>query len=243
MVTLAFVIFLVVHGLIHLMGFAKAFGYADLPGLTLPISPAMGVLWLLAAGLFLAAAIAIYASPRVWWILGALAIVASMVAIVPSWRDAKAGALANAVVLAGVALGALAYGPTSLRAAYDRDVRAELLASRAAGAPVLTDADLAPLPAPVQRYLRASGVVGQPRVLDMFVRMHGRIRGAPDAPWMPFTSEQHSTWGDRPSRMFYMTATRAMIPIQGYHRFVGPPASMRIKAAALVPVVDMLATR
>jgi hypothetical protein len=239
MVTLAFIIFLVVHGLIHVLGFARAFGYADLPGLTLPIPPAMGVIWLLAAGLFLAAAVAIYASPRVWWILGLLALVASMVAIVPSWRDAKAGALANAVVLAGVAIGTLAFGPTSLRAAYDRDVRAEVLASRAAGAPVVTDADLAPLPAPVQRYLRASGVVGQPRVLDMFVRMHGRIRGAPDAPWMPFTAEQHSTWSDRPSRMFYMTATRAMIPIQGYHRFVGPPASMRIKAAALVPVVDM----
>ncbi len=132
MVTLAFVIFLVVHGLIHVMGFAKAFGYADLPGLTLPISPAMGVLWLVSACLFLAAAIAIYASPRVWWILGGLAVVASMVAIMPSWRDAKAGAVANAVVLAGVAFGALACGPSSLRAAYDRDVRAELLASRAA---------------------------------------------------------------------------------------------------------------
>jgi hypothetical protein len=239
MVSLAFVIFLVVHGLIHLMGFAKAFGYADLPGLTLPITPAMGVLWLLAAGLFLAAAVAIYASPRVWWIVGSLAVVASMIAITPSWRDAKAGALANAVVLAGVAFGALAYGPTSLRAAYDRDVRAELRASGGGVAPVVTDADLAPLPVPVQRYLRASGVVGQPRVLDMFVRMHGRIRGAPDAPWMPFTAEQHNTWGDRPSRMFYMTATRAMIPIQGYHRFIGTLASMQIKAAALFTVVDM----
>ena len=39
---------LTVHGLIHLMGFAKAFGYADLPQLSQPISREWGVLWLLA---------------------------------------------------------------------------------------------------------------------------------------------------------------------------------------------------
>ena len=31
-------VLLAVHGLIHLMGFAKAFGYAQLPQLTQPIS-------------------------------------------------------------------------------------------------------------------------------------------------------------------------------------------------------------
>ena len=29
------------------------------------------------------------------------------------------------------------------------------------------------------------------------------------------------------------------IPVQGYHRYVGPSATMRVKAAALVPVVDV----
>jgi hypothetical protein len=32
-----------VHGLIHLIGFAKGFGYADLPQLTQPISRAWGL--------------------------------------------------------------------------------------------------------------------------------------------------------------------------------------------------------
>jgi len=238
--TLVFAAFLVVHGLIHVMGFAKAFGYADLPGLTVPVSPTMGLIWLGAACLFLASALAIYACPRVWWLLGVAAVAVSTVAIAPSWRDARAGAIANVVVLAGVVFGALAYGPTSLRASYDRDVVTTLAAVSGDGRVlVVTDADLAPLPAPVQRYLRASGAVGQPRVRSMVVRMHGRIRSAPDAPWMPFSSEQHNTLGDVPTRLFYMTATRAMVPIQGYHRFVGAPASMVVKAAAVIPVVDV----
>jgi hypothetical protein len=239
MVTLAFVVFLVVHGLIHVLGFVKAFGYADLPALTLPIAPAVGVLWQVAACLFLAAALAVYACPRVWWLLGGLALVVSMVAIVPSWRDAKIGAAANGLVLIGVVFGALTYGPTSLRAAYDRDVDAALSTATRDRSSVVTDADLAGLPLPVQRYLRASGVVGQPRVVDMQVRIHGRIRSAPDAVWMPFTAEQHNTFGRTPARLFYMTATRAMVPVQGYHRFAGTPASMRIRAAAVVPLVDV----
>ncbi len=41
---------LALHGLIHAMGFAKAFGLAELPQLVQPISRAMGVAWLLAGG-------------------------------------------------------------------------------------------------------------------------------------------------------------------------------------------------
>ncbi|WP_157898948.1 DUF6544 family protein [Luteitalea pratensis] len=234
-----FTLFLVLHGLIHVMGVAKAFGYADLPGLTLPISPGMGLAWEAAACLFVAAAVAIYTDPRHWWILGLCAVAVSMIAIVPSWRDAKFGAAANGLAIVGVVFGVLAYGPASLRAAYERDVNASFTRADPQARRVVTEADLAALPSPVQRYLRVAGVVGQPRVREMFVRMHGRIRGGREMAWMPFSSEQHNRFGDTPSRMFYMTATRALLPIQGYHRFVASAASMLIKAAALVPVVDM----
>jgi hypothetical protein len=187
---LAFAILLTVHGLIHLLGFAKAFELAELPQLTRPIPPLIGVVWLAAAVLFLLAAGALFVWPRWWWAIGAGAIAVSMVAIVPSWADAKFGALANLVVLIGVAYGFLAHGPVSLRAAYERDVERLLPASPAAD--VLTDADLAHLPAPVQRYLRTSGVIGQPRVRNFRVRLHGRIRSGPDARWMRFTAEQHN---------------------------------------------------
>ena len=42
--TIVFAIVLVVHGLIHLLGVAKAFGMADLPRLTQPIPPSFGLL-------------------------------------------------------------------------------------------------------------------------------------------------------------------------------------------------------
>lgn len=59
-----------VHGLVHLMGFAKAFGYAELPQLTQPISAEMGVAWLAAGLLVIASAVTTVASPRSTWIVG-----------------------------------------------------------------------------------------------------------------------------------------------------------------------------
>ena len=44
---------------------------------------------------------------------------------------------------------------------------------------------------------------------------------------------------DEPARLFYLTGSMFAIPVQGYHRYVGPSATMRVKAAALVPVVDV----
>ena len=91
--------FLVVHGLIHLLGTAKAFGWAELPQLTRPISPALGAAWLLTAMLFVGAAAALFVWPRGWWVIALCAVVLSTLVIIPSWTDAKVGALANVVIL------------------------------------------------------------------------------------------------------------------------------------------------
>jgi hypothetical protein len=147
-----------------------------------------------------------------------------------SWEDAKAGALANAIVLAGVAFGFLSQGPFSLRAEYFRDVDGHV--SAVPSAEPITDADLAHLPAPVQRYLRVAGVVGQPRVRNYRVTMHGRIRDSRQGRWMPFASEQHNV-GDPPARLFYLNASMSGVPVRGYHRYARSSASMRVKAAAL----------
>ena len=83
-----FAFIIALHGLIHLMGPAKAFGYADLPQLTQPISRGMGGVWLVAAVLTLAAVAALFIWPRGWWMVGAAALALSQVAIFTSWSDA-----------------------------------------------------------------------------------------------------------------------------------------------------------
>jgi hypothetical protein len=231
--TTGFAVLLVLHGLIHLLGAAKAFGWATLSQLREPIAVGTGGLWLAAAILFIAAAGSLYWWPRGWWAVGAVAVAASIAAILPSWSGAKFGLIPNAIITVAVVFGFLSQGPFSLRAEYDRDVQSR--SRRRVSLERVTDADLAALPDAVQRYLRMTGVIGQPRVHDFRVRMHGRIRNGPDGRWMPFAAEQYNVI-DTPARLFYLTASMFLIPVQGYHRYVGANATMRVKAAAVIPV-------
>ncbi len=152
----AFATLLAVHGVVHALGFAKAFGLAELTGLTQPISRAIGALWLLAGLAFVASSGLFAASWPFWWALAAVAIVLSQVALGASWRDAKYGTLVNALVLAGVILGALGAGPAILGTHELRDTTASV-------APETADAgEIADLPAPIRRCLLAAGVTGRP---------------------------------------------------------------------------------
>jgi hypothetical protein len=226
---------LIVHGLIHGMGFAKAFGYASLPQLTQPISRGMGVGWVIAGLLVCASAVLLVTQPAAGWVLGAIALVVSQAVIMSAWRDAWAGTLANVVLLAAVAYGFLTQGPWSFRAQFERDVQHGL--ARPLVATVVTESDIASLPDAMQRYLRATGVVGQPRVQNYHLRFRGRIRGTPDDAWMPFVAEQQS-FADEPTRLFFMRARMFGLPIFVFHRLADGHATMRVRIAAAVPIVD-----
>lgn len=224
------------HAALHALGVLKAFDLAALPQLSVPISRPLGALWGVAGLLLLAAAVALVAAPQAFWWLGAVGLVLSQGVIVSSWADARAGTVANVALLLGVLIGAAAWGPFGLRADYHRRVERGLAAAPPVGPPVI-EADLAPLPEPVRRYLRLVGVVGQPRPSGYRVHMRGRIRGAADAPWMPFVAEQHSFF-DPPQRLFWMEATRGGLPVDVLHTYEPEGARMRVRVLSLFPMVD-----
>lgn len=130
----------------------------------------------------------------------------------------------------------LSRGPSSFRAEYARLAAAELARSSSSG--IVTDADLDALPVPVARYVRLSGAVGRPRVGNFRATIRGRIRGAGDAGWMPFTGEQVNRLGPDPSRFFLIDARMFGLPVDVFHAFVGASATMRVKVLSLVEIVN-----
>ena len=93
------------------------------------------------------------------------------------------------------------------------------------------------LPEPVQRFLRFSGVPDSPVPRQMKVKMRGRIRSSPDGPWMKLRSEQVNRF-HRPFRAFIMTAWRMGIPATGLHLYKDATATMEIRLAGLLKIVD-----
>ena len=227
---------IVLHGLVHLMGPAKAFALAELPQLTAPVSRAMGVAWLVAAVAMGATALLFALSVRSWWIVGLAAVVLSQSVIVSSWGDAKSGTLVNVILLALVLYGFLSGGPFSFAAEYRRAVSSRL-ADAPSSQPLLTEADLEHLPEPVRRYIRLTGSVGRPQVHHIRATWRGRIRAGPDEPWMPFTAEQVNVV-DEPARFFLMDARKSGLPVDVYHAFQDGAASMRVRLLSMIPVAD-----
>ncbi len=230
-----FVVLLLLHGGIHLIGFAKAFGLAAASRLILPIGRPAGVAWLLAALAFVAGALLVAQGSRLWWVAVAPAILLSQTVIALSWIDARWGTIPNLIALLPVALALLDLRSTSLRSMYQERVTQAPPPERTSQ--IVTEADLAPLPPLVQAYLRRTGVVGEPRVYDVRARFHGRIRGKPDGAWMSFRSEQINTYAP-PSRLFFMEASLLGVPFDALHLYVGPSATMQVRVASLVDVVD-----
>ena len=232
------VVILIAHGLLHLLGAAKGLAWAPVATLTEPIEPALGVVWLAAAIALVAAGALFAARARMWWVAGIAGLVISQAVILTSWSDAREGTLANVVLLVALGYELAAQGPGSYRAEYRRRVVTALRASVPGAGPVVTEADLARLPAPVAEHVRRSGAVGQPRVSSLRATIHGRIRASATSRWMTYSGEQVNTYGPTPSRLFWMDATMFGLPVDVLHVFVGESATMRVRLCSALRMVN-----
>lgn len=224
------------HAAVHLLGFAKAFGLAEVSALQQPISKPLGTLWLGAALLLACSSILVLASPSSWWFVAGLAVIFSEIAIVTSWQDAKFGTLANLVVLVLGSVSALNASPASFRSRFRADVTRGL-AAQATNSAIVTEADLVALPAPVSAYLRYTGAVGKPRVRNFHAVFRGQIRRKPAGDWMNFNATQQSFVAPA-ARLFLLESSMFGVPFDAFHRYVGSTATMQVKVASLFTVVD-----
>lgn len=103
---------------------------------------------------------------------------------------------------------------------------------------VVRRGDLAALPPPVRRYLRAVLREGQPRIERGRMEQRGTFRGDAAAPWRPFTATQHVTV--RPPG-FVWDATIEMLPgipvrvVDAYHDGRG---LLRATLGGVLPVME-----
>ncbi len=102
---IAFILLVLLHGLIHILGFVNAFGLAEVKQLTVPIPKMLGILWLIAFLLSVALAVVFALGFPYWWALALLVATVSQVLIFSSWRDAKYGSVVNGILLVAGVMG------------------------------------------------------------------------------------------------------------------------------------------
>lgn len=229
---IAFWIFIIVHGLIHLFGFVKAFGLSDVKQLTLPISKPFGVIWLLAFIFFVIAAIMFAFKHSYWWWFGFIAVVTSQILIIFFWQDAKFGTIANVIILIAAITGC---ATSTFYSTYQHDVKTGLQQKAYFQHSQLTETDIQHLPEPIKKYIRFTGSIGKPKVSNFKIEFTGKIRKDEQSAWMPFSSEQYN-FMHTPTRIFFMKAVMKGLPVAVYHCFKNGDAFMDIRLLSLLKV-------
>ena len=115
MKTIVFIIILV-HGLIHLMGFAKAFGMTEISELILPISRGWGVLWLLTSLTLILSGLFWWLNLGYWWVPAVIGIILSQILVFAFWQDALYGSIPNVIILIVIISGFVRHTPPDFHA-------------------------------------------------------------------------------------------------------------------------------
>lgn len=229
-----FTFILFIHGLIHLMGFAKAYSYANISQLTREISKPSGFFWLLATILFITSAAMFFLKKDSWPMLAIAAVVISQVLIIMVWKDAKFGTMANVVILL---IAILSWGSQHFEAQFKKDVETNLERTNRISTELMAEADIQSLPQPVQKYLRYVGVLNKPKVKNIKIVFDGEMRDK-GKDWFKFRSVQYNFFDD-PTRLFFMKAKMFGVTVPGYHNYHAASASMDIRLFGLFPIVQV----
>ncbi len=228
-------ILILIHGIIHLLGFTKAFRPADVSQLTQSISKTGGMFWLATALLFVVSFCLLLLDSPVWWPPAVPALIVSQILILQSWTDAKYGTIANLIITLPVVVAFLGALPSSFQNRYKAEVQRRLVP--VPSMPAMTAEDISHLPNVVQRYLSCVGTVGKPRVSNFRAVLGGVMRREKQESWLPISSRQYDFFDD-PTRLFYIRSSYFGVPFDGLHSYIGSNATMGIKIAHIFQVAD-----
>jgi hypothetical protein len=142
------------------------------------------------------------------------------------------------LALIGAVLWLLAKRGPDLAAEYRHQLQSETASDAARARPMVTEAEIAHLPAPVQRYMRMNGSIGKPRVASVHLAFDMEMFQKPGQAGMPGPAEQYDRF-DPPKRLFFMQSRMYGLPVAVLHDYKGAKASMRVRLASLFNVVDL----
>lgn len=229
-----FSVLLIVHSLIHLLGFLKAFNLANITQIAKTISKPIGVIWLLATIFFLITAVLILLKSNYWLLIGLISVITSQVLIFLFWQDAKFGTIANIIILIGIILN---YGSFRFERNFLCDVNQLIVQNNFSNNEIITENDIKHLPEIVKKYLAYTNVINKPKVKNFRAVFCGNMRSR-GKDFFEFTSEQYNFF-DNPARLFFMKGKMFGLTVPGYHKYIDAKASMNIKLFGLIPIIKV----
>ncbi len=236
-----FAIIIILHALLHLLGFIKEYKLAQVSqisgetifGLSDTAKRVAGAMWMVACLSFLVTVGQYLRGSDSWWIWAIASAVISQLLIILYWHDAKAGTAANIIILAVTVFG---YGQWSFNRMVDAEAD-KIIATSRNTSKVVTEEMIHGLPAPIQRWLSNSGVIGKPLPYNLRLKQTGNMRTAPSQAWMELEAEQYFNI-EEPAFVWQVHTRMKGMPVNGRDKYVEGKGSMLITASGLIRIVD-----
>jgi hypothetical protein len=233
---MVFLVLVLIHGLIHIFGFLKAFDLVDLNELTIPVTRPAGFIWLVASILFLTYGILNFTEVKNVWIIGFIAVLLSQFLVIYYWRDAKFATIPNIIILVAVLF---SYSNRVFENLIYKEASGLLSEIRYDNPAILAENDIRHLPPPVQKWLLNSGALGQSIILNGRVEQKILMKMKPDQKnWYPAKAIQY-TFIDKPAFIWGVDVEmNTLMKFKGRDKFVDGKGEMLIKMNSLIKIVD-----
>ncbi len=231
-----FLIIVLLHGLIHLLGFVKGFGFKEVKELTLPISKPMGFIWLTATIIFLTYGILYLANSKYAWFFGTVGVVLSQILIIIFWKDAKIGTIPNILILV---VSVSSFGYYRFQNLVHKETIRLIGHNKMVQNKIIDENDIKELPEPVKNWLRNSGAVGKPFISIGKVTQKAEMKMKPEQEnWMTASAIQYTTF-DNPAFIWKVDVKmNSLLNFQGRDKFENGKGEMLIKMNSLINVVN-----
>lgn len=231
----AFLILVIIHGIIHTLGFLKGYDLKEIKELTLPISKPIGAIWLIVAVLLLLYGLLYILNTKYAWVVGMLAAVLSQILIILYWKDARFGTIPNLVILV---ISVIAYGQYNFQRLVHLETTQLMSHNDISKQRIITDKEIAELPRVIQKWLYRSEVIGRPMqgIGKIIQRAEMQLK-SDQKNWLSATAVQYTSI-DNPA--FIWIADVKMNPLlffRGRDKFEKGKGAMLIKLNALFNIV------
>lgn len=233
---IVFLITVLLHGLIHLLGFVKGLELKEVKELALPISKPIGFTWLTATILLLTYGVLHLLNSKYAWLIGILAVALSQILVILFWKDAKFGTIPNIIILA---VSMISFGYYNFQKIIQQETVQLLSKNFNKESRTLNENDLTNLPVPVQKWLKNSGIIGKHPISYGKVTQIAEMQMKPAQDnWLTATAIQYTTI-DNPAFIWSVDVKmNSLLNFQGRDKFEEGKGEMLIKMNSLFNIVN-----
>ncbi|WP_286760718.1 DUF6920 family protein [Salegentibacter sp. UBA1130] len=233
---IALIILIGLNGIIHLIGFFKAYRIGEFNAILQPVSKIFGIFWFLIFLLFAITVVLILIHSNYWWLSGFLAVIFSQVLIFNYWYDAKLGTFANLIILLAAIV---AYSDFNFKNLVKRERIALFENSQLITGEIVTEKRLQDLPPIVQKWLANSGMLGKPSISNVYLVQELQLKMKPEQiAWNNGTAEQYFTIQPPAFNWNINTEMNSILSVVGRDKFEDGKGEMTIKLLSLIPVAN-----